>query len=409
MIAEYLATFVDEGMKSGFRGLSETEVDECLNKVVQLFRFLSSKDAFEEYYKTATAKRLLSGRVANEDYERTMIGKLRAECGANFTTKLEGMFSDFDKSKLEMSLFRSERGKGSLSIANNNTMELDVTILTAPNWSSVVKPSPSISIPSHLSIAIDEFTKFYLEKHSGRKLSWTYGKGTADIRATFGKGSVSTNQTSDEGAAAIVTGMTEQPRTYEINVSTHQMILLLAFNNANLISFRELASLGIPDDELKRNLLSLTNPKNRILNKSTDRKEIVDDDVFSVNDGFTSKLLRFQVRLVSMKSALALAANVTASHGRSNNNSNLTSINEDADVVANIEEGRKAMLESVIVRIMKTRKHMEHNALVAEVARMVSTRFIPDVGSIKKRIEHLIDRDYLERAAENANLYTYLA
>lgn len=78
-------------------------------------------------------------------------------------------------------------------------------------------------------------------------------------------------------------------------------------------------------------------------------------------------------------------------------------------MAAAVEEGRKLMLESVIVRIMKTRKHMEHNALVAEVTRMVSARFVPQPHEIKKRIEHLIERDYIERSTEDHSVYAYLA
>lgn len=67
------------------------------------------------------------------------------------------------------------------------------------------------------------------------------------------------------------------------------------------------------------------------------------------------------------------------------------------------------VLEAVIVRIMKARKHMEFNALVAEVIRMVSTRFVPQPADIKKRIEHLMERDYLERDPDSPNVYSYLA
>ena len=35
--------------------------------------------------------------------------------------------------------------------------------------------------------------------------------------------------------------------------------------------------------------------------------------------------------------------------------------------------------------------------------------FQPDFKVIKKRIEDLIDREYLERDRDNANLYRYLA
>lgn len=130
------------------------------------------------------------------------------------------------------------------------------------------------------------------------------------------------------------------------------------------------------------------------------KKEIAADDVFTVNDGFTSKLMKIKVPLISMRSALAASQGASAGHVLSP---------EEAELMGNVEEGRRALLESVIVRIMKARKHMEHNALIAEVIRMVSNRFTPQPADIKKRIEHLMERDYLERSADNSNVYSYLA
>ncbi len=65
------------------------------------------KDVFEAFYKKDLAKRLLLGRSASADAEKAMIGKLKAECGAQFTSKLEGMFKDTDLSRDIMASFKS--------------------------------------------------------------------------------------------------------------------------------------------------------------------------------------------------------------------------------------------------------------------------------------------------------------
>eukprot|EP00967_Tisochrysis_lutea_P133881 scaffold235726_cov17-Tisochrysis_lutea.AAC.2 len=56
------------------------------------------KDVFEAFYKKDLAKRLLLGKSASIDAEKTMIAKLKAECGSQFTSKLEGMFKDVELS-----------------------------------------------------------------------------------------------------------------------------------------------------------------------------------------------------------------------------------------------------------------------------------------------------------------------
>ena len=47
--------------------------------------------------------------------------------------------------------------------------------------------------------------------------------------------------------------------------------------------------------------------------------------------------------------------------------------------------------QACIVRIMKDRKHMNHNGLVHEVTQQLTSKFIPEPLTIKKRIEHLIE------------------
>jgi cullin 3 len=123
---EFISLFIDEKLKKGLKGMSEEEVDQVLNKVMMLFRlvprpsslhtfvnkergdrFLQEKDVFEKYYKQHLAKRLLLSRSVSDDAERNMIAKLKTECGYQFTSKLEGMFTDMKLSADTMEGFRN--------------------------------------------------------------------------------------------------------------------------------------------------------------------------------------------------------------------------------------------------------------------------------------------------------------
>ena len=50
---------------------------------------------------------------------------------------------------------------------------------------------------------------------------------------------------------------------------------------------------------------------------------------------------------------------------------------------------------------MKSRKEMDHNVLIAEVTSQLTSRFLPSPNVIKKRIESLIEREFLERDKDN--------
>lgn len=104
---EYISLFIDEKLKKGLKGVSEQEVDQILDKVMMLFRFIQEKDVFEKYYKQHLAKRLLLGRSVSDDAERNMISKLKTECGYQFTSKLEGMFTDMRLSADTMEGFKN--------------------------------------------------------------------------------------------------------------------------------------------------------------------------------------------------------------------------------------------------------------------------------------------------------------
>ena len=58
---------------------------------------------------------------------------------------------------------------------------------------------------------------------------------------------------------------------------------------------------------------------------------------------------------------------------------------------------------------MKARKHAKHNDLIAEVTRQLSQRFFPQPQFLKKSIESLLEREYLERDASDSKMYVYMA
>lgn len=81
---------------------------------------------------------------------------------------------------------------------------------------------------------------------------------------------------------------------------------------------------------------------------------------------------------------------------------------EDSEKVnEEVVRDRQYQCDAAIVRIMKTRKQLSHNQLISEL--MSQLKYPVKVVDIKKRIESLIERDYLERTADDNNVYSYLA
>ena len=59
-------------------------------------------------------------------------------------------------------------------------------------------------------------------------------------------------------------------------------------------------------------------------------------------------------------------------------------------------------IDAAIVRVMKTRKSLSHKLLVSEL--LTQLKFPMKQSDLKKRIESLIDREYLERDRGNPSV-----
>jgi cullin 1 len=131
--SELLSSFCDRLLKTGGDKVSEAEAEDALERAVQLFAYLTDKDMFAELYRNQLAKRLLNQRSASDEMERLMIGKLKLRCGAQFTTKMEGMLNDLAVGADHQSDFEAYcREQGTPT----GRVEFGVQVLTTGHWPS---------------------------------------------------------------------------------------------------------------------------------------------------------------------------------------------------------------------------------------------------------------------------------
>ena len=399
---EYLSLFLDTYLRRDLKGKTEEEAERLIDRVMTLFRYLHEKDVFERYYKGHLAKRLLNGRLSSEDQEQVVISKLKTECGYQFTSKLESMFNDIRTSQDTMQRFRQSSeaeqrhtqalGQGGLHATPfAHGIDLSVQVLTTGSWPT--QQHAVCQIPQELQDCCAQFERFYLKTHSGRKLAWQTNMGHGEIRAVFGRG---------EGQLG------GAPRRHELCVSTVQMCVLMLFSSQDTsrLSYGDIMqATQIPEPELKRTLQSLACVKGKnVLTKSPPGREIGAADCFSYNESFRSKLYRVKIGTIA-----AAAGGAGSSSGAGGAGDVGGRGAEDADVRKVVEEDRKPQVEAAIVRVMKSRRTMNHNAVVSEVTQLLSQRFMPSPAMIKQRVESLIDREFLERDEADRRTYRYVA
>ncbi|EDV26146.1 uncharacterized protein TRIADDRAFT_24582 [Trichoplax adhaerens] len=354
--AELIAKYIDMKLRAGNKEATDEELDKILDKIMVMFRFIQGKDVFEAFYKKDLAKRLLVGRSASVDAEMSMLLKLKQECGAGFTSKLEGMFKDIEHSKELMPHYKQYLNNQKIG----HNLDMTVNVLMTSNWPTyhpmdVILPEYMISYQKH-------FQQFYLSKHSGRKLQWISTLGHCVVAANFPLGKK------------------------DIVVSLLQTLVLLQFNKEDEISFLDLKQrTGIDDADMRRTLQSLACGKVRVLHKKPKGKEVEDNDVFAYVSDFKHKQFHIKINQVQMKETLE----------------------ENINTTERVFQDRQYQIDAAIVRIMKTRKTLSHALLVTAVYEQLKFPIKP--SDLKKRIESLIERDYMERDEDDAYQYHYVA
>lgn len=355
--AELVAKYLD-GLLSGSR---QQDVDAAfeaqLNKVMVLFRFISSHDVFESFYKNDLARRLLGSRPVNSAAEKLMINKLKTECGASFTSKLEGMFKDIDQSQALMVGFRSN----SLASIDNPALlgSASVYVLTQGNWP--VCPKLSLRLPPLLEAVQRSFSDYYLGHHESRQLSWQHSLSHCLVTAAFPNG------------------------RKELAVSLSQAVVLLLFTSLGVAL--DLPALQqrteLEPVELKNALLSLATGKQTLLLKSSPGRDILPTDEFRINPDFAHPAARIKIGVVQTQE-----------------------VERAEEARSEVFKDRQHQVDAAIVRIMKAKKTLDQAQLLSELQKEL--KFPLEVHDANLRIETLVDRDFLERDPSNSQLLSYV-
>jgi cullin 1 len=195
--------------------LGDEAMEETLDKVVKLLAYVSDKDLFSEFYRKRLARRLLQDRSASDEHERAVLARLKQQCGAQFTSKMEGMVNDLHMAREKQRQFDAWRQRQAERVAatataagaasSSNNLDLGVTVLTTGFWPTY--KAVDLRLPREMAEGVESFRTYYDAENKHRRLTWVHAQGTAVVRGNF------------------------DARPVEMVVSTMQAAVLLLFND----------------------------------------------------------------------------------------------------------------------------------------------------------------------------------
>eukprot|EP00744_Colponema_vietnamica_P013175 GILI01018480.1.p1 GENE.GILI01018480.1~~GILI01018480.1.p1 ORF type:complete len:809 (+),score=126.75 GILI01018480.1:89-2428(+) len=369
-VSELLATYCDYCIRQ--QDKLTTSLDDCFDQAVALLMFATSKDLFQLRARELLCKRLLaasapSGNSGAEAAEHLLVAKLKRACGSQFTSHYESMLADRTSSSQLQSRFLQYLDNRSIRLQH----DFSAQVLKQGIWPCSADDNV-LTIPREVAICIKNYVDFHRSESSKRVLKWLHNHSNAVLLARFPKGQK------------------------ELSMSSYQAGVLLTFNCRNdsdgeaVKGIREIkAATNLDDDQIRRAVGGLV--KARVLLPATPQKHLklgaVSGTCFVVNDQFSHTNRKIAVPTAVAKVTVAASEQLQV----------------------HVDEARKPAIQAAIVKIMKSRRQIGHQELLAEAMRYLSNLFTPDARTIKEQIEFLITRDIMRRHQTEHGVYIYVA
>jgi cullin 3 len=312
---------------------------------------------FELLYQKYLAKRLIENEYRSEHYERNIIANFATKCGYQWTNKLNRMFTDIMNSKAY-----NEKMHSTFSTSKIGGIESTSLVLSTGFWP--FSHTEGGYLPPSMKEAWDVMNLYYRGQNGNRKIRPNLEMGSCEVEVLFPKGR-------------------------KLIVCTPIQAIILETMDTKTMTFDEICTITkIQPSIMVHHLMTLAHPSYKILQKNPNSPDLSADHKFRLNPGYESKSLRIQVRIIEIASLCD---------------------SEKTKEFEEIQVQRRNIIDATIVRIMKTRKTLNHQNLMAEIFTAVQARFKPDPHLVKKRIEDLIEKEYLKRSEDDRSVYEYLA
>lgn len=278
---------------------------------------------------------------------------------------------------------------------------MEVQVLNDSHWPISGTQKFPLLLSKQLLDCQQKFQTFYDKTTEKRRLQWLYNYGNVTLAARF----------------------TNVKLPVQLVLTPLQASILLCFLKTTKLSFAELlpnlwpqASQGsqsarhvlmqssnaqnsntIQDMSLEEILRFAIQPlvyyKYAVLSKEKDddpkKEQISNSDVFLLRERIPAKKLP---RKIPFPQGSAQQQQV-----------------ETKQTQQEVLKQREFEIDAAMVRVMKSRNRLDWNNLQVECNKILTARFVPDPKMVKKRLESLIDRKFMERDENDPKTLIYIS
>ena len=350
-----LADYMDDCMWSGVIERVEDPIDPSttwLPSALSIFKFLASKDLFEVHHRNFLAKRLIylgsnyETHATGINFETAVIALLKAECGAGYTNKMEGMVKDVLASEdfMEQQVKKNDRG-----------IVWKCTVITTGVWPSNIVPSDPVIVPKSIQEYEKNFVDIYKKNFPKKSVKFVHNLSSCLVRFH---------------------------RKYDLVCSGPQALILNLFNE-------DMDSMSV--DVIAQETRIAVNDLEKAIKPLVDAGLVIAlNGMFEINMSWRPKddsgptvFNQYQYRRELEGGPL------------------LMSETERLQTESSVAEDRQHQLDALIVRLMKKSR----TAALGQLLREITSNLPASLATyyrqteLKKRIDSLVDREFLEKVS----------
>jgi len=335
---------------------------------------------------------LAKGKQYNENAEKSFLSKLKAQSGDSAIRRLQGMFTDVTDETINDQKQKFESWNGGNKIGG---VDLEVQVLNESHWPISGTQKFPLLLGQQLLLCQARFQEYYEKNTEKRRLQWLFNYGTVTLAARFTNSKAPVSLVITPLQASILMVFNTYPKL------TFDELLLQLWPTQSLNAKQMLtgssSTANLHDMSLEEILRFAVQPlvyfKYKVLAKEKDdepKKELIKKtDVFLLREKIPAKKLP---RKIAFPPGSAQQQEKEA--------------NDDHELVM---KQREFEVEAAMVRVMKARNRLDWNQLQIEVINILKNRFNPDSKMLKKRLESLIDRKFMERDENDPKIIIYIS